>query len=138
MYPTCMVSSLVSRISAGLLALGGATLLFAADAVLPVFVPGFPVRGAWLGQLLGTAWLGMATLNWLQRFSLLGGIYGRAIVMANAMLYVAGATSLIKPLLSGRAPATLLFVFVPMTAMAIAYAALMLRGPFDPLGNRNL
>lgn len=129
-----MISSLVSRLSAGLLLFGGLALLFAADAVLPVFVPGFPLRGAWLGQLLGTAWLGMATLNWLQRFSLLGGIYGRAIVMANAMLYFAGATSLIKPLLSARAPATLWFVFVPMTAMAIVYAVLMQRGPFDPLG----
>lgn len=58
-----MVSTLVSRLSALALFLGGFTLLFAPDAVLPRFVPGFPAGGARLGQLLAAAWLGVAALD---------------------------------------------------------------------------
>ena len=128
-----MISSLVSRISAAVLLLGGATLLFASDAVLPALVPGFPRRAAWLGQLLGAAWLGVAALNWVGRGTLLGGIYGRAIVLANAVLYFVGALSLLRALAGGQAPAAWWLVFAPMAALAAVYWALLMRGPFDPL-----
>jgi hypothetical protein len=82
-----MISSLVSRASAAILLLGGVTLLFAPDVVLPALVPAFPPAAMWLGQLLAAAWLGVAALNWLQRGALLGGIYGRSVVLANVALY---------------------------------------------------
>ncbi|MDF1505788.1 hypothetical protein [Roseisolibacter sp. H3M3-2] len=128
-----MISSLLSRLSAALLLAGGATLLFAPDVVLPALVPGFPRDGAWLGQLLGAAWLGAAALNWLQRGALLGGIYGRPVVMANTALYFVSAASLLRALLGGAAPRAAWVVAAPATALAVAYGALLLRGPFDPL-----
>lgn len=131
-----MISSTVSRISAILLLLGGLALLFASDVLLPPLVAGFPPDAAWLGQLLGAAWLGVAALNWLQRSALLGGIYGRPIVVANVALYFISALSLLRALIGHTAPLALWGALAPAAAMAVVYGALMLRGPFDPLGER--
>ena len=128
-----MISSVISRISAIVLLLGGAGFLFAADEVLPVLVPGFPRGGAWLGQLLGAAWLGVASMNWLQRASVLGGIYGRPVVMANLTLYFVSALTLLRTSLDGARPAMLWLLCVVMAVMAAAYGAVLLRGPFDSL-----
>ena len=128
-----MISSLLSRISAIVLLLGGFVLLFASDAVLPALVPGFPPSAAWLGQLLAAAWLGIAALNWLQRSALLGGIYGRPTVLANVAVYFISALSMLRALLGQGVPSVLWAVFAPLVALAVTYSALMLRGPFDPL-----
>ncbi|MGH8190730.1 MAG: hypothetical protein ACREP2_04725, partial [Rhodanobacteraceae bacterium] len=67
-----MISSVLSQVSALVLFVAGLALLFAPDVVLPAVVPGFPATGAWLGQLLAAAWLGIAALTWLQRRVVLG------------------------------------------------------------------
>ena len=133
MYRSGVISSLLSRVSAAILLVGGAALLFAPDALLPALVPGFPPAAAWLGQLLGAAWFGVAALNWSQRAALLGGIYGRPVVLANLALYFISALSLSRALLRGAAPPTLWALLVPLAVLAAAYGALLLRGPFDPL-----
>ena len=133
MYHSDVISSLLSRVSAAVLLVGGAALLFAPDALLPALVPGFPPAAAWLGQLLGAAWLGVAALNWSQRAALLGGIYGRPVVLANLSLYLISALSLLRALLRDAAPAALWSLLVPLAVLAAVYGALLLRGPFDPL-----
>lgn len=133
MYRSDVISSLLSRVSAAVLLVGGAALLFAPDALLPALVPGFPPAAAWLGQLLGAAWLGVAALNWSQRAALLGGIYGRPVVLANLALFFISALSLLRALLRDAAPAALWSLLVPLAVLAAVYGALLLRGPFDPL-----
>ncbi len=128
-----MISTVVSRLSAALLLAAGVALLFAADAVLPLLSPGLPASAAWLGQLLGAAWLGVAALNWLQRNQLLGGIYGRPVVFANLVLYFVGALSLLGALRDPAVPRGLWWIAGPATLLAAVYGALLLRGPFDPL-----
>jgi hypothetical protein len=130
-YGSRVISSTLSGLSAAVLLLGGAVLLFAPDAVLPVLAPGFPPAAAWLGQLLGAAWLGVAALNWLQRGVVLGGIYGRPVVLANLALYFISAASLLRALLAGTAPAALWLAVALAGMLAAAYGALLLRGPFD-------
>ena len=76
--------------------------------------------------------MGVAALNWLQRAAILGGIYGRPVVFANLLLYFVSALSLLRVVLGGG-PAVLWLMLVPMAAFAVAYGALLLRGPFDPL-----
>ncbi len=49
-----------------------------------------------LAPLLGGALLGFATMNWVARRSLLGGIYGRAIVVGNQWHFIVGALVLLK------------------------------------------
>ena len=132
-----MISSLVSRLSAALLLAGGLALRFAPDALLPALAPGFPASAAWLGQLLGAAWLGVAALDWLQRRTLLGGIYGRPVVFANLVLYFVGALALLRTLREPAVPRALWWLAVPAAVMALAYGVLLLRGPFDPLGARD-
>ena len=127
-----MISAVVTCASAALLLLGGVALLFAPDVVLPALAPGVPPSALWLGQLLGAAWLAVAALNWLQRSSVLGGIYGRPVVMANVVLHFVGALVLLRAL---REPGTARAAWglaVPMAVLALVYGALLLRGPFDP------
>lgn len=128
------ISSLVSRASAVTLLAAGLALLFAPDALLSALVPGFPEAGYWIGQVLGAAWLGVASLNWWSRASILGGIYGRPVVFTNFALYFIGAIPLLKAATAGGAPPILWALAGPMAALAVAYGALLWRGPFDPIG----
>lgn len=124
-----MISTHVSRASAVALLLGGLALLFAPDVVLPRLVPGFPPAGAWLGQLLAAAWLGVAALNWTSRRTGLGGIYGRPVVLANAALYFISATALARAAARGGGPVALWALMVLAAAFAAGYGWLLLRGP---------
>jgi len=63
----------------------------------------------------------------------LGGIYGRPVVFANLALYCVSALSLARALAGGAASPALWAALVPAAALAVAYGALLLRGPFDPL-----
>lgn len=132
-YFSAMISTTLSRVSAIALLVGGLGLLFASDVLLPALVPGFPSQAFWMGQLLAAAWLGVAAMNWLQQNAVLGGIYGRPVVLANIALYFISALSLLRPLLNGTAPTGLWLVLIPAAALATVYSALFLRGPFDPL-----
>jgi hypothetical protein len=124
-----MISTRVSQASAAVLATGGLALLFAADVVLPRLIPDYPAAGAWLGQLLGAAWLGVAALDWLNQSALLGGIYGRPVVLTNAALYFITATVLLKIVVRGDAPRALWAVTVVAVLLAGIYGWLLLRGP---------
>jgi hypothetical protein len=124
-----LISTHVSRASAVVLLLGGLALLFAPDALLPRLVAGFPPAGAWLGQLLAAAWLGVAALNWTSQRAVLGGIYGRPVVLANAALYFISAASLARAAARGGGPAALWALLALAAAFAAAYGWLLLRGP---------
>lgn len=125
-----MISSLISHVSALVLAIAGVALLFASDMILPCVISGFPAAAAWLGQLLAAAWLGVAFLNWTQRASVLGGIYGRPVVLANFALYVISALSLVRVVHGNAASVWLWPALVVSALLALAYGALLLRGPF--------
>ena len=124
-----MRSTLISRASAGVLALGGLALLFAPDVILPRVIPGFPAAGTWLGQLIAAAWLAVATLNWLSRSALLGGIYGRSVVATNSTLYCIAAIVLLKAAAASEAPKGLWIVTAPVVLLAGVYGWLLFRGP---------
>ena len=124
-----MISTLVSQSSAAVLGVGGIVLLFASDAVLPRLSPGLPESAAWLGQVLGAAWLGLAALNWINRRAILGGVYARPIVFANLIHYFIAAMVLIRT--ASTLPPAIWILGVPATAFAFAYGLLLFRGPFD-------
>ena len=126
-----MISAFISRTSALWLGIAGFALLFAPDAVLPRLIAGYPSSGLWLGQLLGAAWLGLAALNWINRRLILGGVFGRPIVLANAIHYFVSAMVLIRAVI--RQPeASVELAAVPAITLAVASGALLFRGPFDP------
>jgi hypothetical protein len=125
-----MIGRTITRFSAAVLALGGATLLFAPEAILPRLVPGVLPASAWLGQLVAAGWLAVAAANWFGQHTLIGGIYSRPLVMTNLALYLVTATSIVRPALVGRSPALLWGIAATSVAFAGMYAWLMLRGPF--------
>jgi hypothetical protein len=126
-----MISTFISRVSAVVLGLGGLALLFAADAILPRIIPGFPAAAFWLGQLLAAGWLAIALLNWASQPGLLGGIYGRPVVLANNALYFITTMAVLKIAFRAGAPAWLWLVIAPAAALAIVYGWLLFRGPFE-------
>lgn len=69
--------------SAAVLAALGIAASFAPQELLGAFgAP--PAAAAVLAvQLLGAAWLALAMLDWMSRGAVIGGIYGRPLVVAN-------------------------------------------------------
>jgi hypothetical protein len=126
-----MISSIVSRVSAGLLACGGIALLFVPDIVLTRLITGYPESGLWLGQLLGASWLAMAALNWLSRSAMLGGIYGRPVVFANTALYFIAAMSLGRAATRSESGSGLWALTAIAAVAALVYGWLLMRGPVE-------
>jgi hypothetical protein len=121
-------SGMLPRISATLLAVCGLSLLFAGDLLLPRLATGFSAEVSWFGQLLAAAWLSLAVLNWVTRSSVLGGIYGRPIVLANTTLYFVSAMVLVKA--ASRADLLAIWVAVLVAgAMAFLYGSLLFGRP---------
>lgn len=123
-----MISSVISRVSALLLATTGLAMLFASDAILPQLLPGLMPSASWLGELIAAGWLSVALFNWNGRNTILGGIYGRPAVNLNLILYLVSALAVFKA--NVRSPAVLV-IGVLFGVMAVAYGVALLRGPFD-------
>lgn len=126
-----MISSFISRASAAYLGVLGFVMLFAADTILPIVIPAFPLSAVWLGQLIAGAWLALAAMNWQARNTILGGIYGRPVVYSNVMLFVVTALGVFRAALVAQASPMLWLVVGPSAIFALVYGVLLFRGPFD-------
>lgn len=124
-----MISTQISRASAAFLTIGGLALLFGSDEILPRLIPTFPPEASWIGQLIAAAWLAVGALNWLSRSTLIGGIYGRSLVLTNSWLYFISSMVLVRLVTRADVPAGLWLVAVPLVLFAVIYAALLFRGP---------
>lgn len=123
-------SAAITTASALVLAAGGMALLFGAEEILARAMPGTTAGSTVLGQLVAAGWLAIAGLNWNQRQTIIGGIYGRPLVLANFALYMVSAFSLAHPAMAGGAPRAFGPLAVLFGAFALLYAMLLLRGPF--------
>lgn len=102
-------------LSAASLALLGIGASFFPQELLAQLGSDAPDRAVLAVQVLGAAFIGMATLNWMSRGAHLGGIYGRPITMTNFFHFAIGATVLVKAAISqGFA--------IEVTALAAVYA----------------
>ena len=127
-----MLSGHLSRASALLLAVTGFAFVFAAREMLALLAPGTPRAATWVGQLLGAALIGLGCLDWFNRHTLLGGIYARPVVLANATFFVVGALSILgtSPTLGATRPIALGVAGV-LGVFAGCYAWLLFRGPLE-------
>jgi len=92
-------------------------LLFAPDELLTYAGANPSTLDSALLQVIGSALFGFAMLNWMNRFGVIGGIYGRPLVIAN-FTHAATATLLLGHV-AMRAPFT-----VPLTIVVVLYGAL--------------
>lgn len=69
-------------------------------------------------QVIGSALLGFAMLNWSSRYSRLGGVYGRPLVLANLAHAATAFLLLAKPAL--RAPSDLAVLVPTMAYLGLA------------------
>jgi hypothetical protein len=81
---------LLPAATAVLLTSGGLALLFAPEEVGSLYGVAGSVPSSGLLQAFGAALLGLAAMNWTSRFSVLGGLHGRAIVSANFFHFAIG------------------------------------------------
>ncbi len=84
-------------------------------------------------QLAGALYLGFAILNWCAKGNMLGGIYGRPIVLANFAHFAIGAIVLLK--VPGHADPGLLAGTAAYSAFA-AWFGYVLFGPGPPAASR--
>ena len=127
-----MLSSHLSRASALLLGVAGFAFVFAPRELLARLAPGTPATATWIGQLLGAALVGLGCLNWFNRYTLLGGIYARAVVLANTMFYVVGALSIIGASAALTATRSMAQgVAGVLGVFAACYTWLLFRGPLE-------
>lgn len=127
-------STFIMTLSALVLAAGGIALLFASDELLPRAIAGTPAGATVLGQLVAAGWLALAWLNWNQRHTIIGGIYGRLTLLPTLTLYLISAFSLARPVLAGAVPVALGVLAVLFGLLALVYSMLLLRGPFGSDG----
>jgi Fe2+ transport system protein B len=91
-----MNTKLLMTASSILLLAAGVTLTFAPQEAASLFsTPTFSVLPL-IMQMLGALYFGFGMVNWLAKESLLGGIYGRPIVVGNLAHFTIGALALMK------------------------------------------
>lgn len=81
-------------LSAVCFAFAGALLLFAPDEIGSAIIP--HAVGSPFVQLVGAGLFAFGSMNWIARGSVLGGIYGRAVVAGNQTHLTIGALLLVK------------------------------------------
>lgn len=103
----------------------GFTLLFMPQELLALNESAAAPHAALLAQFLGAALLGFAAMNWMARGSILGGIYGRAVMNGNFTFAFISALLTIRPLLAPSPPLWLWIYGVVSVALAVAFGYLM-------------
>jgi hypothetical protein len=116
----------------------GFAFTFAPDEIVAALgLDGSPVAG-WLGALAGAGLLGLAALDWMQRHTVLGGVLGRPVLVANLLFLFAAFFPTLRAWREvGGAP--LLGATVALGALAAAFGIRLFRPaamPPSPLGAR--
>jgi hypothetical protein len=91
-----MNTKLVMTISALFLALIGVALTFMPQEVLVLLGAGSSMVWQLVIQIMGSLYFGFAILNWMSRWSTIGGIYNRPVALANMSHYFVGGLALVK------------------------------------------
>ena len=117
-------------LSAALLGAAGTALLFAPEE-LQRLATGSGAEGLppVVLQLWSAALLALAVTNWTGRGMTLGGIYGRALVLGNAMHWTVGGLVALRGALDRPASAGLWITAVIYGIFAIGFARLLGRHP---------
>ena len=87
-------------LNAIILALIGISLIFLPKEILDYFELSASDTIELLMQITGSLYFAFAMLNWMSKGSIIGGIYGRPIAIANLTHFVIAGLSLIKGIMA--------------------------------------
>ncbi|MEP3389567.1 MAG: hypothetical protein ABJO02_15350 [Reichenbachiella sp.] len=91
-----MNTKILMVLSVVYLATQGIVLTFLPQEVNTYFNINSEVMAVLISQTLGAALLAFALLNWMTRSNILGGIYGKPLMMANFLFFFASGMSYLK------------------------------------------
>jgi len=80
-------------------------------------------------QVIGSALLGFAMLNWSSRFSRLGGVYGRPLVLANLAHAATAFLLLVKPATGDLSDLAVVVPTVAYLVLAVAFGSRLFVNP---------
>lgn len=106
----------------------GIALLFAGDVVLRHFDTVAPPFAQWVAGMLGATLVALALLNWFQRHTIIGGIFGRPLLMANVMT-LSNATFASLRMWRSEGAAVYAAVGVLSALLLIGFGRSLFRGP---------
>ncbi|GEM_PF-124981 len=129
-----MNSRILMIASAAVMAAIGLVLSFAPEESLAFFQQ--PVAGAVpvLLQLTGALYLGFAFMNWTAKGSVLGGIYGRAIVIGNFLHFTMGTLALLKVAIGPERGPAIWFLCVVYALFAFWFGRTLFTQPAEARG----
>ncbi len=111
-------------------------ILLGAVGIILTFMPQetavyfrWPVTNTILFQILGALYLGFAMLNWISKNSIIGGIYGRAVVLGNFTHFFIGALALIKLATRNKIDVTIIVITIIYAVFSIIFGYLLFTGP---------
>lgn len=87
-----------------------------------------------LFQIMGGLYLGFAVLNWMNRSSPIGGIYGKPLATANLMHFMVVGLMLVKEVFQGDAGNGLMILSVLYALFAVGFASTLFRDPLSGKG----
>ena len=80
-------------------------------------------------QLTGALYLGFAFANWTAKGMVLGGIYGRALVMGNFLHFIMGALTLLRAAFGASSGPIFWTITVIYVLFAIGFGLLLFTSP---------
>ncbi len=108
---------------------GAVALVFAPQETAAALGASAGPGQAVLLQVVGSALLGFAMLNWSSRHSRLGGIYGRPLLLANLAFTMTAGLNLLRPTLSDLGRLALTLPTVALLLLAIVFATRLFARP---------
>ncbi len=125
-----MSTKLIMTLSAGIFGIAGFTLTFTPERLIHYLQVETSNPQLLIMQLLGAFYFAFAMLNWMNKASLMGGIYNRAVAMANFTHFMVAGLALIKAAISSpELPIAFLVAALIYAFFGVAFGIILFRHP---------
>ena len=115
-----------------ILALIGISLILLPNEILDYLELSVSETLQLLMQIIGSFYFAFAMLNWMSKGSLIGGIYGRPIAMANLTHFVIAGLALIKGILANPSLSYVIWsIAIIYSIFAIFFGIVAFRHPIS-------
>ena len=120
---------LIMSTSALLLGIMGMAATFAPREILGSLGVAPMVITQLMVQILGALYLGFASMNWMMRDGIIGGIYNRPVVIGNLTHFLVAAMAMLRVVTDSPSGRSLWPVAVVYAGYTLAFGVLLFRHP---------